>query len=43
MTKGSLVLLGMILFFILACVATYLWYDLRLEQIDRTLQHLHLP
>jgi hypothetical protein len=40
LTIGSLVLLGMIMLFITALVGIYLWYDLRLEQLDQSLQLL---
>jgi hypothetical protein len=40
MSKGAFLLLGMLLLFITSIVAIYLWYDLRLAEIDRMLHQL---
>lgn len=41
MTKGALLLTGMVMLFMLVALFIYLWYDLRLEQLDRTMHLMH--
>lgn len=36
MTKGAMVMTAMVLFFSLLILMVYLWYDLRLQQMQQT-------
>lgn len=41
MSKGAFLMLGMLLLFITSIIAIYLWYELRLAEIDRMLNNLN--
>lgn len=41
MTKGTILIVGMVLVFAAIMLATYLWYDIRIEQINQSLQQLN--
>ena len=41
MTKGAILIVGMVLVFAALMLATYLWYDIRIEQINQSLQQLN--
>lgn len=40
MTKGAMVMTAMVLFFSLLILMVYLWYDLRLQQMQQTTSRL---
>ncbi|MCF8276602.1 MAG: hypothetical protein K9J17_07700 [Flavobacteriales bacterium] len=41
LTKGTFLFLGLLLFFATINLAIYLWYDLRLAEIEQPLYHLN--
>lgn len=41
LTKGTLLFIGMLMVFVALVLAIYLWYELRLEQIETAIDRIN--
>ena len=41
LTKGTILFIGMLMVFFAIVLGIYLWYELQLEQLERSINHIN--